>query len=62
MGSSPPGFQPGQVVTVRYDPANPQDARLTGLTRLWFTPMLLGGMRIFILVLGIVLSLFATLL
>ncbi len=42
VGSSPPAYDRGEAVTVRYDPANPHDARLEGFFDLWFAPGLLG--------------------
>jgi hypothetical protein len=35
VGSSPPGFSVGESVRVRYDPANPEDARIHTFFQIW---------------------------
>jgi hypothetical protein len=42
MASNPPAGQPGDEVPVKYDPANPEEARITKPFRLWFLPGLFG--------------------
>jgi hypothetical protein len=42
VASSPPKYQPGQVVAVKYSPTNPQKARLPGIFGMWFLPLLFG--------------------
>jgi len=42
MASNPPAGQPGDEVPVKYDPADPEEARITKPFRLWFLPGLLG--------------------
>ena len=46
VASSPPKYQPGQVVTVKYSPTNPQKAKLPGIFGMWFLPLLFGTMGI----------------
>jgi hypothetical protein len=41
MGSSPPSYEVGEVLPVKYDPLNPQKARPNKPFRLWFAPGLL---------------------
>lgn len=41
--SSPPSHREGDVVTVMYDPAHPEDARIDSFMDLWFGPLLVGG-------------------
>ncbi len=52
VGSSPAGFDTGDSVTVRYDPANPETARIHSFFQTWGTPFLSG-------VLGVVFTYFA---
>ncbi len=61
MGSNPPRFQVGQVVSVRYDPKDPRKARLSGRLGLWFVPMLLSGVGLIFAAVGIALALFVDL-
>lgn len=42
MASNPPAGQPGDEVPVKYDPTNPEEARIAKPFRLWFLPGLLG--------------------
>lgn len=58
IGSNPPRFTVGQLVTVRYDPQNVSNARLAGRFRLWFVPMPLGGLGVLFLGVGIAWALF----
>jgi len=51
VGSSPPGFDVGEAAPVKYDPQNPQRARIGTGFRLWFLVVLLGGLG---LIFGIV--------
>ena len=49
--SSPPCCRVGEAVLVRYDPADPSDARMSGFMSSWFLTTLLGGMGlVFVLV------------
>ncbi|MCC7358926.1 MAG: DUF3592 domain-containing protein [Anaerolineales bacterium] len=40
--ASPPAYAVGERVTLRYNPDNPQDARINSLWELWLLPCLLG--------------------
>jgi hypothetical protein len=42
VGSSPAGFSKGDSVLVRYDPANPEDARIHSLFQTWGSSALSG--------------------
>ena len=42
IGSSPAGFSIGDSVRVRYDPADPRDARIHSLFQTWGAPVLTG--------------------
>jgi Protein of unknown function (DUF3592) len=42
VGSSPPGFSIGDSVRVRYDPANPENARIHSFVQIWGSPILSG--------------------
>lgn len=61
LGSRPPRFQVGQVVSVRHDPKDPREARLAGRLGLWFVPMLLSGVGLTFAAVGIALALFVDL-
>ena len=54
MGSSPPRPPQGAVVPVRYDPQNPGKARIASGFRLWFVPILLGGMGLIFFIAGVI--------
>jgi len=41
FGSRPAGYQVGQNVNVRYDPADPQKAEIESTTTLWLVPLIL---------------------
>ena len=42
MASNPPAGQPGDQLPMRYDPTDPNDARIDKPFRLWFLPGLFG--------------------
>jgi hypothetical protein len=42
MASNPPAGQPGDEVPMKYDPTDPDDARISKPFRLWFLPGLFG--------------------
>ncbi|MBR0659269.1 DUF3592 domain-containing protein [Neoroseomonas oryzicola] len=44
VSSNPPCCRVGDVVRVRYDPAHPDHAQMTGFMESWFVATLLGGM------------------
>lgn len=56
MASNPPAGQPGEQLVMKYDPANPQRARIAKATRMWFMPVLFGGLGVLFLGLGVVLT------
>lgn len=56
MASNPPAGQPGEQLVMKYDPANPQRARIAKATRMWFMPVLFGGLGVLFLGLGMVLA------
>lgn len=59
VGSNPPGYSVGETVEVRYDPAHPEDAKLTGFFSLWFLPLLLMGLGTVFASIGLAFSLSA---
>lgn len=40
--SNPPAYRTGQIVSVLYDPEDPQSAAIRGVFSLWLTSMILG--------------------
>jgi len=42
VGSSPPAFAVGEPVSVLYDPAEPEQARIDSFFQLWFAALILG--------------------
>jgi len=56
MASNPPAGQRGDTLQMKYDPANPQTARIAKTSRLWFMPIFLGGMGVLFLAVGAVLA------
>lgn len=44
--SNPPGYRVGQNVDILYDPEQPNHARISKWTSLYFAPLLLSGMGI----------------
>ncbi|MBP0462969.1 DUF3592 domain-containing protein [Roseomonas sp. PWR1] len=59
FSSSPPCCAVGDRVTVRYDPADPVDARMAGFMSDWFLITVFGGMAAVFLLLGGLLLRFA---
>ena len=53
MASNPPAGQPGDEVPMKYDPTDPDDARIAKPFRLWFLPVLLGGLGVVFLGVGV---------
>jgi hypothetical protein len=48
-GSWPPAYQAGEVVTVRYNPGKPSQARIDsvgGTMLFWILPMITGGLAV----------------
>jgi Protein of unknown function (DUF3592) len=56
MASNPPAGQPGEQIPIKYDPANPNKARIAKTFRLWFLSGLLGLLGLLFLGLGVVLT------
>ena len=56
MASNPPAGQRGDQLAMKYDPANPQKARIAKASRLWFMPAFFGGMGALFLAIGLVLA------
>lgn len=58
ISSNPPEYRIGQKIPVLYDPADPQDARITGFFSLWGGSAILGGMGgvFFLIGAGIILA------
>lgn len=42
VASSPPSYSRGEKVSLRYDPANPESARLDSFTENWLLPLIFG--------------------
>jgi hypothetical protein len=55
VSSSPPGFDEGEVVPVKYDPKDPGRAKINKRFRLWFVTALLSSMGALFLIIGAVL-------
>jgi hypothetical protein len=55
MASNPPGYDVGETVPVKYDPSDPEDARIAKRFRLWFAAGLLGSMGLTFLIVGVIL-------
>jgi len=56
MASNPPAGQQGDQLLMKYDPVNPQRARIARATRLWFLPGLFGLLGLLFFALGVVLT------
>ena len=52
MASNPPAGQPGEQIPVKYDPANPDKARIAKTFRLWFLSGLLVLLGLVFLAIG----------
>jgi hypothetical protein len=46
VASSPPSFERGEAVTVRYRPENPENAHLDSFMDSWFLALIFGGLGI----------------
>ncbi|MFC3692804.1 DUF3592 domain-containing protein [Chenggangzhangella methanolivorans] len=51
--SSPPAFDVGESVVVRYDPAVPDSARIDSFMERWFGPLIFGGLGGVFLAIGL---------
>jgi hypothetical protein len=56
MASNPPAGQQGDQLLMKYDPVNPQRARIARATRLWFLPGLFGLLGLLFFAIGVVLT------
>lgn len=56
MSSSPAAGQPGDQLPMKYDPDNPEDARIAKPFRMWFLPVFFLGMGIIFGGIGAVLA------
>lgn len=52
VGSSPPSFDVGEEVSVLYDPAAPEEARIDTFFQLWFGAVILGGIGLVFTLIG----------
>jgi hypothetical protein len=52
VGSSPAGFSEGDSVRVRYEPANPQDARIHTFFQTWGTVVISGAVGVLFVTCG----------
>jgi hypothetical protein len=50
--SNPPSFAVNEDVTVLYDPADPQQARIDSFVQLWLVPVILGSIGIISFIVG----------
>lgn len=56
MASNPPPGQAGDRVPMKYDPANPQEARIAKTFRLWFLPGLFACLGLLFFGIGAILA------
>ena len=59
VGSSPPRYKEGDTLEVKYDPQDPNNARVAAGSSMWLVPVLLGGIGVVFLILGLALAIFA---
>jgi hypothetical protein len=52
VSSNPPGFDEGEAVPVKYDPKNPERAKINRRFRLWFVAGLLTSMGLLFAAIG----------
>jgi hypothetical protein len=56
MSSNPSVGRKGDQLPMKYDPADPNNARVAKATRMWFMPGLFGGLGLLFLGLGVALT------
>jgi len=56
MASNPPVGRKGDQLLMKYDPADPNKARVAKATRMWFMPALFGGLGGLFFGVGVVLA------
>jgi hypothetical protein len=56
VGSSPPRYAEGQTVEVKYDPQDPNSARVAAASSMWLVPVLVGGIGVILLIVGLALA------
>jgi hypothetical protein len=54
MGSSPPGYQVGDRVTILYAPGNPANARIDSFLSTWIIPLVMGTLAMSYILLGLI--------
>lgn len=52
VSSDPPSHKVGQYVNVRYDPKNPNDAKIDSFFSLWFLTIILGLLGVIFTIVG----------
>jgi type II secretory pathway pseudopilin PulG len=53
VGSSPPRYKEGQAIEVKYDPQDPNNARVAAASSMWLVPALVGGIGVIFLIVGL---------
>jgi type II secretory pathway pseudopilin PulG len=53
VGSSPPRYKEGQAIDVKYDPQDPNNARVAAASSMWLVPALVGGIGVIFLIVGL---------
>ena len=56
VSSSPPRYQEGQTIDVKYDPQNPNNAKVASGSSYWTGPIVLGGLGVIFTIVGLAMA------
>jgi type II secretory pathway pseudopilin PulG len=56
VSSSPPRYQEGQTIDVKYDPQDPNNAKVASGSSYWTGPIILGGLGVIFTIVGLAMA------
>ena len=59
VGASPPRYKEGQTIDVKYDPQDPNNAKVASGSSYWTGPIILGGLGVIFTIVGLAMAIAA---
>lgn len=59
IGASPPRYKEGQTIDVKYDPQDPNNAKVASGSSYWTGPIILGGLGVIFTIVGLAMAIAA---